>query len=234
MKFEAHPETAISVGQQVPRPYRPNYAFEGPYIDSFHRDMGESIPEGALIDLGIVGWLQRADALKLYESCYFADGDVLELGTHRGLSTFILANALEAARRQGKIVTIDLDPALIDDARRTLTARGHADRVDYMAEDAYSACQKLIKAGRTFGFSFVDHSHAYEHMVSACKCLAALLRPGAVLVFHDYNDARNTLGRGVGESNEEYGVAAAIEDHLPKDAFEFVGVYGACGVYRRR
>jgi hypothetical protein len=39
------------------------------------------------IDLGIDGFLQRAEALKLYEFAFFNDGDAIELGTHRLVSS---------------------------------------------------------------------------------------------------------------------------------------------------
>jgi hypothetical protein len=39
------------------------------------------------IDLGTDGFLQRAEALKLYELAFFNDGDAIELGTHRRVSS---------------------------------------------------------------------------------------------------------------------------------------------------
>ena len=81
--------------------------------------------------------------------------------------------------------------------------------------------------------AFVDHSHAYEHVAGACERLDELLEPGSMAVFHDYNDARNTDRRGVGESNEEFGIIAAVRESLDSGRFEFVGVYGSCGVFQR-
>jgi hypothetical protein len=46
-----------------------------------------------LINLGIEGYQHEAEALKFYEMSYFARGHILELGTHKGLPTSILAHA---------------------------------------------------------------------------------------------------------------------------------------------
>ena len=62
------------------------------------------------IDVGIRGWSQHDDALKLYEMAFFAEGDILELGCFEGLSTSIVAQAIADADRSRKMHTIDLDP----------------------------------------------------------------------------------------------------------------------------
>ncbi len=235
MSLTFHPDRKILIGQvQNNCGYAPNYTFSGDHIDEFHRHLGTSKMNRNLIDIGIPGWLRREDALKLYELGRFADGDILEFGTNRGLSTFVLANALENSGRGGEIVTMELSREISDEAKRNLSERGMAGRVNFAVGDANDSCLKLAEQGRKFGFSFIDHSHAYEHMVSACKRLSDLMLPGAFCVFHDYNDQRNTRRTGLGEVGTEYGVQAGIEDALDHRAFEFVGVYGCTGVYRRR
>ena len=63
-----------------------------------------------LIDIGVDGYLWKPEAMTLYEIAYFTRGDVLELGTFRGLSTSIIAHALHDPG-SGTLITCDLDPA---------------------------------------------------------------------------------------------------------------------------
>jgi hypothetical protein len=230
-----HVDRAISIGERpIDNGYAPNYPFDGDYIDDFHRFLGTCKTKGILIDIGIPGWLRREDALKIYELAHYADGDILEFGTNRGMSTFILANALKKSTRDGEIITMELSRAISDEAKKNLAVRDMADHVQFAVGDADDSCRKLLSQGRKFGFAFIDHSHAYEHVVKACQRLSELMLPGAFCVFHDYNDGRNSRRTGLGEVGNEYGVQAGVADGLNKDHFEFVGVYGCTGVYRRK
>ena len=51
-----------------------------------HRIVTAPRSKQGLINLGIDGYLWPEEAAKLYELAYTAPGDVLELGTYRGLS----------------------------------------------------------------------------------------------------------------------------------------------------
>jgi hypothetical protein len=210
-----HTDREIGVGEVLRNPtYEPNYSFPGSYVDEFHEYLGTCPMNGNLIDIGIPGWLRREDALKLYELAYFANGDVLEFGTNRGLSTFILSKALQNSRRFGRLVTMELSAETSAEAKRNLASRGVTRKVRFMVGDADISCGKLALVRRKFGFAFIDHSHAYEHMEKACGRLSQLMAPSSFCVFHDYNDGRNSRRTGLGEVGDEYGVKAAIEDHL--------------------
>jgi hypothetical protein len=94
--------------------FKPHFKTPPDGIGDYFRHI-ESAPGGMiglpfLIDLGIEGFLHKAEALKLYEMGYYAKGDILELGTHKGLSTSILAHALHD-RDSGRLVTYDIDAA---------------------------------------------------------------------------------------------------------------------------
>ena len=53
--------------------------------------------------------------------------------------------------------------------------------------------------------------------------------PGAFCLFHDWLDARNF------EPDEaDYGVFGATRDGLDPAEFEFYGVFGVAGLFRRR
>jgi 2-polyprenyl-3-methyl-5-hydroxy-6-metoxy-1,4-benzoquinol methylase len=221
---ERHPETAVDLESAgSPRPYRPNRAFLGDYVDEFHQQ----------IELSVPGSLRREDALKLYEAGFFGQGDILELGTNRGLSAWVLARSIVASGREARVVTIDLSKACCEEAKRNIATEGLEEFVEIHHGDADAICRGFAAEGRRFGMAFVDHSHAYEHVAGACARLDEVLEPGSMAVFHDFNDARNSDRRDVGESNEEFGVIQAVRDSLDPGRFEFVGVYGSCGVFRK-
>jgi predicted O-methyltransferase YrrM len=119
-------------------------------------------------------------------------------------------------------------------ARGMLTKLGLSRCVEFKVGDADVSCQELVDTDRKFHFAFVDHSHAYEHVVRACRRVTQLLEPGAFCLFHDYNDRRNNGPIGVNESNNEYRVYDAVNDTLDCEMFEFYGIYGCCGLFRRR
>jgi hypothetical protein len=231
MSIERHEDSWIEpskLGTCVP-PYRPTFPFPGEYLSRFHESFTTCRAEqGFLIDLGIPGWLRREDALKLYEMGYFARGDILELGTHRGLSTVILAQALADSGNQGRVFTTDLCPAFADEAQGHLANRGLANRVVLHQQDAVAFCQQFLGEKKRFAFAFVDHSHAYRDMLAICPLLPGLISGGGFCLFHDFNDPRNN-----DPSDSNYGVSRAIFDSLDRSSFSFYGIYGCTGLYRR-
>jgi hypothetical protein len=231
---QAHPESWLPLEQLgTARPFRATYPMFDRPVDRFHQHILDCPVNGVLIEMQVPGKLRREDALKLYELGYCATGDILEFGTSRGLSTFILANAIKSSGRRARVVTMELESKYSQAARTNLAGQRCDDIVDFLVGDANGACLRFVKERRQFSLAFVDHSHAYEPMVDACHRLKQLVPAGSFVVFHDFNDKRNTRSHGIGESAGEYGVFAAIEDALDMQSFQFYGIYGACGVYRR-
>ena len=219
----------------VDRPYRPTYAgSSGPYVNSEHRSLADAPRKGMTIDLGIPGWLRPADALKLYELAFYANGSILELGTYCGLSASIMASALRSARSKDKIWTVELREQMSTQALHHLENAKLDDYVRLFSGDATDAMTSFIDQDIRFSMAFIDHSHSYEHTAETCKLLPSLLRENSFIVFHDFTDRRNTRRREIGESADEYGIYSAIESHLDKNKFDFYGVYGCCGVFRSR
>jgi predicted O-methyltransferase YrrM len=152
---------------------------------------------------------------------YFADGDILELGTYHGLSTCIMAQAALDAGRASRIISIDIgDHGWLNNADGT----GVASVIEFRLGDAAHYKGRLTSEGRKFGFAFVDHSHACSDVAHACPLLPSLLKPGSFTQFHDYNDNRNG-------TNPDHGVWQSVRDSLPS-SFQFCGIYGCSGLYR--
>ncbi len=227
----AYPDTRIELSTlgRDPRPFRPTYSFRGEFIDAHHRSFAECKTDGLCIDIGITGWLMPDDALKLYELAYFAPGDVLELGCYHGLSTYIIASAIRSSRAKKRLLSIDLHGEIIAAASRTLTRYGLRSLVDFREGDGALECAKLRDEGKQFGFIFVDHSHTYRSVSDVCATAKDLVSPGGMCLFHDYNNPWNA-----DPDNQDYGVWQAVSDTLPEDEFEFYGVFGCTGLFRRR
>lgn len=204
--------------------YRATFPLSGQFIDGDHAHLAACRMQGAIIDTGIPGWLRPADALKLYEMAYFSPGDVLELGAYHGLSTSIEATALRNAGRGRRIVSLELDPSAAAKAMRNTEA--WADFRTFIIGDARASCQSLIAQRHTFGFAFVDHSHTYELVLAACEDLKFLLPAGGFALFHDFNDPKNG-------KHPDYGVWQAVRDGFADGSFEFFGIFGCTGLWRR-
>lgn len=208
--------------------YRPTYAFEGEFINAQQRFYATCPAKDHLVDLGIDGWLRREDALKLYELAYFASGSILEIGSYHGLSTSILARAALDSGKEQRIVSVELDGAAQAVARGHLERLGLARNVVFVQSDAHAYCLQAAAAGERFAFVFVDHDHAYSAVLPVCRELSRLTDAGAFCLFHDWLDARNFV-----PDEAEYGVFGATRDGLDPRGFEFYGVFGVAGLYRR-
>jgi len=207
--------------------YRKTYEYPGEVINKRHASfLTHKKKEGSpIIDHEIEGWLRQEDAAKLYELAYFCEGDIVELGTSRGLSAFIMSQALSDKRSQSTIYTVDMRQDCRDAATKRMRSRGVTNVVAECAEGA-EWLRNWIYQGKRFGFGFIDHAHTYEPMLNACRLLDKVMMPGAFVAFHDYADRRN-----FDEPRDVFGVLPAIEDGLSK-SFEFYGAFGCLAIYR--
>lgn len=251
---------AEQLGRVIPD-YRKTYDFAGPFINDEHAwwsscpatgvKVGkrprrpESLGDPAYDARDIPGSLRRADALKLYEMAYFSGGDVIDLGTSFGLSCSIMAAAMQRAGARGVVDTVDIDPNTQKFARLSVGRLPCADRVKFHLVDAGRFLAEYSSGARKAAFVFVDHSHSYDRVVEVARLLGDVVSPGGFVLFHDYNDWRNSdpsdpgfadLWRSLpaGRSLEEncYGVHRAVQDGLP-GTFAFHGVFGCTALFRR-
>jgi predicted O-methyltransferase YrrM len=215
-----------------PAAYKKTHDFVGEFINDDHR-FYSTCPTGRMaipvcIDVGIDGYLQRGDALKLYELAYFCEGEILELGTHKGLSTSILAQSRYESRRTAVIETVDIDPGTNLIARANLKGRPGSDIVRFNVEDAVAFMRRAQAEGRRFDFIFIDHWHGYDATYEATTLAVDLLSDGGFVLFHDYNDPSNY------DPQHVYGVYQAVADTLlGAPDFLFYGNFGCCALFRK-
>jgi len=232
----SHKETYMTldeIGKICPE-YRATFDFDSKYINTSHQFYEQRPPEGGnLIQVEngnqeiIHGWLNREDALKLYELAYFVQGDVLELGSFHGLSTTILSQANHESPHRKNIYSVDLIPGFVDQTKMNLQASNLEHYVTNICSDATVAVEKFSKENKKFEFVFIDHSHEYEPVYTICKKLDTVMIKGGFCLFHDFNDPRNR-----DSDDQDYGVYQAVMDGLDTAKFEFYGIYGCTALYR--
>lgn len=212
-------------------PYRLTFDEGRDFVDDRHKSLvsGKTNAETGMIDIGIQGWLLPADAGKLYELATYSVGPILEIGTFKGLSTSILAEAVSNSRRPRRIVTVDLNPSNIADAAIGMGERKAQGRenVHFYVNEGGAFVRFAAEQKMTFGFAFIDHSHQFDHVLATITGLPKILAPGAFVLFHDYNDPRNP-----DENNKSFGVFQAVEQAAGQSELDFWGIFGCCGLFR--
>ena len=109
---------------------------------------------------------------------------VLEIGTLAGYSTIALARAVGP---DGRVVTLEYEPAHAEVARRSLERAGMADRVEIVVGAALDSLPGLQQRGDAFDLVFIDADK--ENNVAYVEWAITLGHPGTVIVVD--NIARN-------------------------------------------
>jgi len=228
-----HKETFLTLRETAQErrfemPYRKTFDFAGDFLDAAHAQLVSRLHATGMIDIGIDGWLLPADALKLYEMAYCCEGDLLEFGSYRGLSAFVMNSACNESGQEKVIVSIDLGIEAVELSRQLLHAAPGGKRAWFFQDEAGAALRNLAGIKRQFGFAFVDHSHRYEHVFDVSQQLHRVVAPDGFALFHDFNDPRNSM-----PAERDYGVYQGAMDGLRTDRWEFWGIYGCTGLFRR-
>lgn len=102
---------------------------------------------------------------------------VLEVGCGRGVGVEVLLDRLDAAQ----VVAFDLDPAMVDSARRRL--HGRADRpVSLSVGDVCAIDQPDAEFDTVVDFGIIHHAPDWQAAVGE---IARTLRPGGLLLFEE-------------------------------------------------
>lgn len=118
---------------------------------------------------------------------------IVEIGTNTGVSSIVMAHALEDMEVDGTIHTVDINPSVIETARRQIAEAGYSTRIKVILGDV-----SALPPGR-FDLAFIDGGHSYE---AVYKDLEVLHPKCDVLLLHDankYPDIRRAAGQFAGE-----------------------------------
>lgn len=153
----------------------------------FDRNLVESSPLGKDWFPGDVdGWLTEQEGRELAELA--AGKMVLEIGSYCGRSTICLAQKARAVYAvdpfDGRATPVPADT--LPTFRRNLQRYGVDDRVTPIRG---TSAEVLPDRAPVFDVVFVDGNHAYEAVREDIRLARTVLRPGGLLVFHDYASA---------------------------------------------
>jgi hypothetical protein len=156
-------------------------------------------PEIWAIADGIPGWLTTAQAELLHEQArtLLAGATVVEIGSHKGRSTVVLADALR--ERGGTVVAID--PFIDGPMFGGSATRDHFERHVEMAEAGDTVellCDYSTKArkswDRSFEMLYIDGKHDYWTFTDDLKWRSGLPAGAPVLVHDCFSSIGVTLG----------------------------------------
>jgi hypothetical protein len=175
---------------------------------------------------GIPGWLMPNEAEALYRLGYDARGNVVEVGSYFGKSTYLIARGMaDAGRDDRRLVSIDVHYRGVD---------ADTGRAQVFAEDAPSFLLRTMREQQLdhlvmhlVGWShvavtyldfanveavFIDGGHEYEDVCRDFLAVRGRVRAGTRSLFHDYNP-------------EFPGVVRAVDEHVRTDpGFEFLAL----------
>jgi predicted O-methyltransferase YrrM len=136
--------------------------------------------------IGVDGFLHPAEAEKLAELA--VNRDVLEVGSFKGLSAFCMAIGAKS------VYCVDTFRAATDGQRQTeefttypdfLAAVKRFTNVEHCVGTSETAA-KSMPPDKTFGMIFLDAMHTKEDVKADIMRWWPRLRPGGLMVFHDY------------------------------------------------
>ncbi len=102
----------------------------------------------------------------------------LEVGTFRGYSAIRMGLGLE--QTGGKLITIDIDPARVQESRRNIDKAGLSDRITVLEGDAHQVA-KTVEG--PFDLVFLDAEKGNE--LDYFQTVFPKLRPGGFLLVHN-------------------------------------------------
>lgn len=237
----SHNESGVltpALFHRVDTSYRKTYAFEGDFIDDFQRSL-------ACLRLNERGKTEFpfnfsnclpapefrrviVDLVKLYELAFFSTGNVIDLGTAHGRSSFVMSKALIASGNRNSVHTIELSAKQNAIALQNLKAFPHCSNVIFYQGSGHVVLKELLRQGSSADFVFVDHCHEFEEAALTCALLDLIIPTSGMALFHDYYDSRN-----FDPDNLEYNVVKGIEAGLDFTRFEPLGIFGSTGLFRR-
>lgn len=175
---------------------------------------------------GIPGWLMPNEAEALYRLGFEATGDLVEVGSYFGKSTYLIARGMaDAGRDDRRLVSIDVHYRGVDAVTQ---------RPQVFAEDAPTYLLRTMREQQLdhlvmhlVGWShvavtyvdftnveavFIDGGHEYDDVRRDFLAVRARVRAGTRILFHDYNP-------------EFPGVVRAVDEVVRTDpGFEFLSL----------
>jgi predicted O-methyltransferase YrrM len=112
----------------------------------------------------------------------------IEIGLGYGISTLFICDALFRSAKRGRHLAIDphQESRFANCGLQFLDEAGVGELVELVRDESQVALPRLLEAGRTFDFAFVDGNHRFDGVFVDLIYLGRILRPGAVVFVDDY------------------------------------------------
>ncbi len=155
---------------------------------------------------------------------------ILEIGTLGGFSTIWLARALP---KDGRLITLEIDPKAADVARENLKRAGVEDLVDVRLGSAHDTLPELIEEGAgSFDLIFIDADKvSYPDYLTLSMRLA---RPGSLIVADNVVRDGEVIDAGSEDPNirgvRRFNEMVAADEHLDGTILQTVGSKGYDGL----
>ena len=133
---------------------------------------------------------------------------VFEIGTFNGGTTLILAESLPD---HGRVWTLDLDPAAFDASQAPADFHRREVGTAYRGSPVARKITQLLGNSLTYDFSsyrqsadlvLVDGGHEYEHGYSDTRNALEIAKPGAIVVWDDFEPYWHGLVNGICDAME--------------------------------
>lgn len=203
--------------KEVPRPfalssikYMPTrdeiaaYQYDRGGITILRRPKAEEFPKAWDRSNPIHGWLTRDEASMLYNTAVASTGAIVEIGSYRGKSTVLLAQAKKTVYAIDPLEPGYSEAGMVIDESDAITFRQNISpypNVRWLRQSAAS-CQKPVEQ---IGLAFIDGTHAYPHPLQDFQAIEPWLGKLAKVAFHDFE-----MFEGVTKSVNELATAGKI------------------------
>jgi hypothetical protein len=133
-----------------------------------------------------------------------SDPVVVETGTNQGFSTIVLAQGLVDAGVGGLVRTVDLDPEVVEVAKRHAERAGLAERIRFHVGDSREFLTRLAGEVDHVDFAFLDGDHRTAAVVAEFELLYPLVAACDGKVYFD-NTSRGGVATALRRIHAAYG-----------------------------
>ena len=133
-----------------------------------------------------------------------SDPVVVETGTNLGFSTIVLAQALVDAGAGGVVLTVDIDPEMVELAKGHAAQAGVARSIRFHLGDSRDFLARLAGEVDHIDFAFLDGDHRAEAAVAEFQRLYPLVAACHCKVYFD-NTSRGGVAKALRRIRATYG-----------------------------
>ncbi len=129
---------------------------------------------------------------------------VVEVGTHKGFSTILLAQAIKDRGLGGSVWTVDMNPHLVEQAKRNVTEAGVASYVHFKVDESSHFLSEFAAISDHIDFAFVDGDHSEAQVLREFANIQPLITKCAGTIFFD-NAGSGGVADAIVHIRKEYG-----------------------------